>query len=84
MYKIFWTEIAIKGLNRLSPEIAVRIKHKVEDYLSTDPISLGKPLTGIYKGLYRYRFGDYRIVYEVQKEKVIVIITQIGHRSNVY
>lgn len=34
--------------------------------------------------LYRIRLGDYRIVYEIQKKRLIVVVIKIGHRSDVY
>jgi mRNA interferase RelE/StbE len=48
------------------------------------PQKLGKPLIGKYKGLYRYRYGNYRILYEIDLANSLVIINKIGHRSNIY
>ena len=42
----------------------------------------GKPLKGTYKGLNSYRIGDYRIIYTVIKD--IVLILKIGHRKEIY
>jgi mRNA interferase RelE/StbE len=51
---------------------------------SQDPISLGKPLRGMFKGLYGYRFGDYRIIYAVDRVEKTVRILRMGHRKEVY
>jgi mRNA-degrading endonuclease RelE of RelBE toxin-antitoxin system len=43
-----------------------------------------KPLTGELKGLWRYRFGDYRLVYEPREEKRIVVLLDFDARGGVY
>jgi len=47
-----------------------------------DPIGLGKPLTGDFKGLYRLRIGDWRVIYKV--EGYDVIIRTIKNRRDAY
>jgi mRNA interferase RelE/StbE len=56
----------------------------VTDYLSKDPSSLGKPLQGIFKGLYRYRYGSYRIIYAIDRRSVVILILRIADRKDVY
>jgi len=52
--------------------------------LEQNPEYFGKPLTGNMAGLWSYRVGNFRIIYQIQnKEKVVFIIT-IGHRREVY
>jgi mRNA interferase RelE/StbE len=55
----------------------------VKGYLSQDPIGLGKPLQGIFKGLYRYRYGNYRIIYTIDRTVVMILILRIADRKNV-
>jgi mRNA interferase RelE/StbE len=43
-----------------------------------------KALKGEYKGLYRYRIGDYRIIYSVEDDRVQVFVIAIAHRSQAY
>ena len=56
----------------------------MKDYLSKDPLSLGKPLKGIFKGLYRYRYGSYRIIYAIDRGSVVILILRIADRKDVY
>lgn len=84
MYNVSWSPESEDDLENVSPEIALRIVDKVEEYLAIDPISLGRSLTGKFKGLYRYRIGDYRVIYEVQTKERIIYLAQIGHRGSVY
>ncbi|MBN1696476.1 MAG: type II toxin-antitoxin system RelE/ParE family toxin [Spirochaetales bacterium] len=43
-----------------------------------------KELKGKYRGLYSYRFSDYRIVYRINKPAIEILILRIRHRKNVY
>jgi mRNA interferase RelE/StbE len=43
-----------------------------------------KPLAGNFSGLYRYRVGDYRVVYRINEPQQVVLIVVIAHRSEVY
>ena len=49
-----------------------------------DPRSSGKALAGNLAGRWRYRVGDYRLVCEIDNEKIIITILRIGHRKNIY
>jgi mRNA interferase RelE/StbE len=51
---------------------------------SDDPKSFGKPLRHSQKGLWRHRVRDYRIICEIQQERVVVLVVAVGHRSKVY
>ena len=43
-----------------------------------------KPLRGEFEGLWRYRLGDYRIVYEIRDDAQVVIVLVIARRGDVY
>ena len=43
-----------------------------------------KPLTGKLKGYYRYRIGDYRVIYRIDDDGRLVIVVLITHRSKAY
>ncbi len=84
IYKTKWEYKSEDDLANLPPEIALKIYNRVESYLAQSPKELGKALVGKYSGLYRYRYGDYRIIYEIDKTNKILIINRVGHRSDVY
>ena len=83
-YKVIWHADAIKDLLNLDKNMQKKIAVKVKDYLAKEPLTLGKPLQGIFKGLHRYRYGDYRIVYSIDRSNENVIILRIGHRKDIY
>ena len=49
-----------------------------------NPRQWGKPLQGEKGGLWRYRVGDYRLICDIQDEKITVLLLQVGHRKDVY
>ncbi|MDO9230249.1 MAG: type II toxin-antitoxin system RelE/ParE family toxin [Syntrophales bacterium] len=83
-YSIQWHEAAINDLKIIDRQTQTKIIARVKDYLSKDPISLGKPLQGIFKGLYRYRYGSYRIIYAIDRGSVVILILRIADRKDVY
>lgn len=49
-----------------------------------NPRAHGKGLTGNHAGEWRYRVGDYRVLCDIQDDKLVVLAVNIGHRSKVY
>lgn len=59
--------------------IAARLRRLIREPHPQEAVKLaGKD------GLYRVRVGDYRIVYRIQDEILLVVIIRVGHRSDVY
>ena len=82
-YELRFRPAALRQLRKLDSQIARRIKSATEA-LRTEPRPYGvKALTGQH-GWLRIRVGDYRIVYEVRDSELVVLVIQIGHRSQVY
>ena len=52
--------------------------------IARDPMEEGKPLHGELKGLWSYRFGGYRILYEVRRGKLRVVVVDLGPRREIY
>jgi mRNA interferase RelE/StbE len=70
-----------KDLRKLSKEIRKRIFSKIEEDLSDHPLDYPE-LKGKFTGLRKYRVGDYRVIYAVLDEQVL--ITRIAHRKQAY
>jgi len=82
-YELRFRPAALRQLRKLDSQIARRIKSATET-LRTEPRPPGvKALTG-QRGWLRIRVGDYRIVYEVRDSELVVLVIQIGHRSQIY
>ncbi len=84
MHRVIWDDNAIDELAALPDATSARIVKKVENYLALEPYELGKRLSGRYSGYFRYRIGDYRIIYEVQDDVLVVYVFRVGHRKDVY
>mgnify|MGYP001395688602 CR=1 FL=1 len=81
-YTVEVTVKAKKQIRKLLPITKFRIAHALED-LASDPYR-GKILKANLKGLYSYRIGDYRIIYQIFKNKLIIQIIKVMHRRDVY
>jgi mRNA interferase RelE/StbE len=68
-------------LKHLDKGVGKRIVKELEDALSNDP-NCGEALSGKFKGLFKLRIGDYRIIY--YKKQGGVMILRIKNRSKVY
>ncbi len=84
MWKIVYKHSVKKDLKKIPKKIKSLIKRTIEERLKTDPIYFGTPLKQNLKGLMKLRVGDYRIIYSIKKDTIIVYIIKIGHRKEVY
>ena len=50
----------------------------------TEPRQYGKGLTADRSGQWRYRAGDYRLIAQIEDDRVIILLLAIGHREKVY
>ncbi len=82
-YLIFYhPDVKREDLPSVPSNIKGRIKRAIEDRLLKEPLKYGHPLKRSLKGYRKLRVGDYRIVFRVDKNAVIVL--KIGHRKDVY
>ncbi len=82
-YQIKLKKSVLKDLKKLNPGVAEKILKVVEEKLSDDPFK-GKALKGRYEGLFRLRFGVYRVIYEIRKSELVVLVLRISHRKDAY
>lgn len=86
-WTIRYTDTARKQLRKLDKQTARRILDFMDERIAgaENPRELGKALTGPTLGTFwRYRVGDYRIICEIQDDKLCVLAVEIGHRREVY
>ena len=85
-YKVEYTEQAIKKLKKIDKHTQFFILAWIEKNLvdCENPRQHGKGLTANRSGEWRYRVGDYRIIAEIEDEKVIILVLTVGHRREVY
>jgi mRNA interferase RelE/StbE len=74
-----------KWLRKADPQTAQRIRDALRAITTLEsPRDRGKALTGTLSGLWRYRIGDYRVVCDLQDARLIVLVIDVDHRSNIY
>jgi mRNA interferase RelE/StbE len=83
MYQIQFTEPAKKRFKKLPKDIRVRIVSKLEFFLShEDPLIYSEVLTNPKIGTYRFRVGDYRVIFDLEKETLL--IHDVDLRGRIY
>ena len=83
MYTIEIEKRCLQELKQLDKSVVRKAFDLIETVIAKDPYA-GKELKGKYNGLFSYRFSDYRIVYEIKKKQLIILVLRIRHRKNVY
>ena len=85
-YKVEYTLRAVKQLKKLDKNIQKLIYAWIDKNLKNceNPRHHGKALVQNRSGQWRYRVGDYRLIAEINDEKIIILIINIGHRRDVY
>ena len=85
-YSVELTDKARKLLDKMDSQVSRRIRKWINDNLEgcENPRLYGKALTGNLKGYWRYETGDYRIVADIQDDKIIILVTDVGHRREIY
>ena len=85
-YEVVFTEKALKSLKKMDKHISSLIIGWVEKNLQgcANPRQFGKGLIANRSGQWRYRIGDYRLLADIQDEKIIILIINVGHRRDIY
>ena len=83
MYQIEFTKSATKQLNKLPTNIKERIDARILD-LGTKPRPDGVKKLKVDENSYRIRVGDYRVIYEIYDDILLISVVRVGHRSKIY
>jgi len=81
MYRVVFTQRALKDLENISKEVQNRIAAKLKEY-AKDPVKYAKRLISPKIGTYRFRIGDYRVIFDIDNENIVIL--RIGHRRSIY
>ena len=77
---------AAKTLEQMDSTVRNRIRRFVQERLqgTDNPRQWGAALSGRYAGLWKYRIGNYRLVCQLQDERLVVLVVKAEHRSDAY
>ena len=81
-YSVRIKRSAIRDLRQIARQDRERIVHAI-DRLGEQPHA-GYPLKGALRGLRRIRIGDYRVIYEVLGNELVVLVIRVAHRREAY
>jgi mRNA interferase RelE/StbE len=82
-YKVEFTASALREFRALDRQIQRRISAKIPE-LTENPLLAGANKFHGEADHWRIRVGDYRIIYRVEKHRVVIVVVRIGHRREVY
>ena len=80
-YKLVYTRRASKDIQKLEKNVKKRIGKALERY-SEKPLKYASALINSELGMYRFRIGDYRVIFDIDKENIVVL--RVGHRKDIY
>jgi mRNA interferase RelE/StbE len=84
-WTIEYTEGARKALRKLDRQVAKRVVDYMDYRVAVgNPRTLGKALHASLEDYWSYRVGAYRLVCEIRDRTLVVLVVEIGHRSDIY
>lgn len=86
MWQIEFKPRAAKELRKLDPKQAKQILAWLRVRLDSgaDPRLFAEQLTGNFKDFWRFRIGDFRVVFQPQEQKLLIMVVRVAHRREVY
>ncbi|MEO0075677.1 MAG: type II toxin-antitoxin system RelE/ParE family toxin [candidate division WOR-3 bacterium] len=81
MFQILFTQRAIKDLTNIDSDTKSRLASKLKEY-AAEPMKYARKLSDPKIGTYRFRIGDYRVIFDIDKE--IIVVLRVGHRKDIY
>ena len=82
-YRIEFKRSAAKVLKKLPKPDRRRIRDKIDSFANNLPDPAATKMKGD-NPFHRARVGDYRIIYEIQEDTLVILVLKIGHRKEVY
>jgi mRNA interferase RelE/StbE len=85
-WRIEFTRTAQKQIAKLDRPVQTSIQQFLRERIlpSPDPRQFGKALQGEKRGLWRYRVGDYRLICDIQDERITILLLELGHRKDIH
>ena len=80
-YEIIFTDTSRKQFKKLEKDVQERIINVLER-IRIRPEKYVEKLIGNLG--YRLRVGDYRVILDIKKNKLVILVIKIGHRKNIY
>ncbi len=83
MFKVLIDELVLKkDFKKIDKTDQLKIIKTIRKKLTTKPEEFGKPLKGELKGYWKLRIGQFRVIYEIKRDKIIVYVIMVGYRKD--
>jgi mRNA interferase RelE/StbE len=84
MYSVIFAKSAIKSLRKMPRNLAELLRAKLE-MIAMDPYASHTNVTKLQnRPGYRLRVGDWRVIYEIQDDELIILVIKVGPRGDIY
>lgn len=83
-YRIEITPEGLRHMNRLPKKVRAAVLEALFGTIAENPRRAGKGLRGELEGLYSARRGDFRIIYEIDEEAMVILVHRAQHRRTAY
>lgn len=80
-YRLVYTHRAVKDIEALDGVAKKRLAKKLEHFM-TDPFTFSERLINSALGQYRFRVGNYRVIFDVHGSDIVIL--RVGHRREIY
>jgi mRNA interferase RelE/StbE len=82
-YAVEFRPVVLKSLKRLPLKDLRRIKKKIDELAANLPNPAATKMKG-NNPFHKMRSGDYRIIYEIHDNRLVILVVKVGHRKDVY
>lgn len=85
MWSVEFNDASAKAFRKLDGKTQRVIKAKLQELQALqDPGVLAKPLMHDLKGRWRLRVGSYRVIFSLEKQRLVILVVDIGRRDSIY
>lgn len=86
MWLVEYSDVAQSNILALDKPIRNRILKFFRERIAAhpEPKRSAEPLSGVLRGLYRFRIGDFRAICDIQEDRLVVLVIEVGHRGDIY
>jgi mRNA interferase RelE/StbE len=82
-YRVDFAPAALRAMPKLDPQARRRLQATIELLADVPRPPAAKKLVDS-GGAWRVRIGDYRVIYDIYDDRLVVLVLQVGHRREIY
>jgi mRNA interferase RelE/StbE len=83
-YRKVTSKRAKRDIKKLDPDYKKQVRDAIDELANEPRPQSSKRMKGNYKGYWRKRSGNYRIIYEIRDQELVIFVIRAGHRKDIY